>query len=295
MIIVITGPTCLGKSETAVVIAKHFNAEIINGDAFQSYKELDIGVAKPSIELLNSVPHHLYSFVSPNEPYSIKEYQTILRKTIAEIIARGKNIVIVGGSGLYIRSSLYDYEFKEDSFAYNDYSNLSNEELFNKLQEIDPNEALKLHPNNRKRVLRAIQIYENTHERKSELIANQKHELIYKDTYFFVRDLPRDELYNRIDKRVDIMMQNGLFNEVKTLLTKYENTLQCLQAIGYKELIGVINNEYSLEKGVELIKQHTRNYAKRQMTFIRHQFPVRFYIDNNDLIKIIENISEELL
>lgn len=291
MIIVITGPTCLGKSETAVNVALKFNAEIVNGDAFQAYKELNIGVAKPEKELMDKVPHHLYSFVEPTQSYSIMEYQKVLRETINEITSRGKNVVIVGGSGLYIRSALYDYEFKSEEQTSSSYDELTNDELFEKLKSIDPEEANKLHPNNRKRVLRAIQIFETQHMKKSDIVASQKHELIYKDTYFFVRDMDREILYERINKRVDIMMSSGLLDEAKSLYKKYDRGLLCLQAIGYKELYEVINNSMPLNEGVELIKKHTRNYAKRQMTFIRHQFPVRFYNNSADLIKIIENIK----
>lgn len=292
MIIVITGPTCLGKSETAVKIAQKFNAEIINGDAFQSYKELNIGVAKPSEQQLKSVPHHLYSFLEPTHEYSIMEYQRILRDKINEVYERGKNVIIVGGSGLYIRAALYDYEFKEESDNCNDnYNELSNEDLHSMLERIDPIEAKKIHVNNRKRIIRALDIYENQHIRKSDLIASQKHKPIYKNIYFFVRDLDRNILYKRINERVDMMIEDGLLNEVKCLFEKYGDKLKSLQAIGYKELFPVIKNEISLEEGVELVKKNTRNYAKRQMTFIRHQFTTIFYKDTDDLINIIKEIN----
>ena len=290
MIIVITGPTCLGKSESAIKVANAFNAEIVNGDAFQSYKEMDIGVAKPSKEQLQSVPHHLYSFVEPTESYSIMEYQKALRQKVNDILSKDKNVVIVGGSGLYIRSALYDYEFKEEAPV--DTSNLeklSNEELHEMLEKIDSEDAKKIHPNNRKRLIRALSIYESQKMSKSEIIANQKHELIYDDVRFFVRDMDRDELYARINTRVDKMMELGLENEVKSLYEKYGDKLQCMQAIGYKEFIPYFKGEASKKDVVELIKKNTRNYAKRQMTFIRHQFPVIFYKDDTQLLEVIKN------
>lgn len=290
MIIVISGPTCLGKTESAIKVARHFNAEIINGDAFQCYKEMNIGVAKPSKEELSKATHHLFSFVDVDHPYSIMEYQRNLREKVDELLAHGKNAVIVGGSGLYIRSALYDYEFKdEEPFDTSVFDKLSSQELHEKLKEIDPKEAEKIHPNNRKRIIRALSIYMSQNVTKSEIISEQKHLPIYQDVRFFVRDLPREELYERINIRVDKMMEEGLLDEVKTLYEKYGETPTAMQAIGYKELIEYFKGKTSLEEAVELIKQHTRNYAKRQMTYIRHQFPTEYYKNDDELIRMIEN------
>ena len=290
MIIVITGPTCLAKSESALKVAQLSNAEIINGDAFQIYKEMNIGVAKPPKEYFSLIPHHLYSFVSIFEPYSIAQYQKDLRSTIADIVSRNKNVIIVGGSGLYIRSALYDYEFKdEEPFDTSIFDDLSNEELHAKLEEIDPLEAKKIHQNNRKRIIRALAIYLSQNKTKSEINSSQSHKPIYEDVRFFVRDLPREELYKRINKHVDMMMDSGLLNEVKSIYEKYGNSLQAMQAIGYKEFVPYFNGQASLEDTIELIKKNTRNYAKRQMTFIRHQFPVIFYKNDTQLIEVIEN------
>ena len=288
MIIVITGPTCLGKSNTALNIAKILNAEIVNGDAFQSYKDFDVGVAKPPKEYFSIVPHHLYSFVDPSHSYSIMEYQKNLRKTIDDILSRNKIAIIVGGSGLYIRSGLYDYTFEDEKeIDMSQFEKLSDDELHDKLKEIDEVEALKIHPHNRKRVLRALQIFYSQNQKKSDIIAKQNHELIYDNVYFFVKDMPRDILYERINKRVDEMVNNGLIDEFKNLYKKYGN-VNAMQAIGYKELIGMRDDKYDIAKRIELIKQHTRNYAKRQMTFIRHQFPVIFYKDDEDILKVIK-------
>ena len=278
----------MGKSETALEVARAFNCEIINGDAFQAYKEMNIGVAKPPKEYFDIVKHHLFSFVDINQDYSIADYQKDLRKTIDEIQSRGKNVVIVGGSGLYIRSGLYDYAFEEqESLDMSEYEKLSNEELHKELEKIDPKQAEIIHMNNRKRVLRAIEIYLSNGKTKSEIIESQEHKLVY-DSKFFVRDMDRKELYSLIDQRVDKMMAQGLLDEVKTILSKYGETSKALQAIGYKELIPVIKGEYSLERGVELVKQNSRNYAKRQVTFIKHQFPVVFYKNTQDLLEILK-------
>lgn len=277
----------MGKSETALAVAKVFNAEIVNGDAFQCYKEMEIGVAKPPKEYFDEVPHHLFSFVDVDHEYSIAEYQENLRKKIDELITKGKSIVIVGGSGLYIRSALYDYEFsKESSIDLSKYARMTNAELHDALEEIDPKEAEKIHMNNRKRVLRAIEIYLSQGKTKTEVIESQDHKLVY-DAKFFVRNMDREVLYDLINKRVDKMIESGLFDEVKNLVVKYGKKCKSLQAIGYKELIPVLDGEYSLEEGIELIKKNSRNYAKRQITYIKHQFPVKYYENTQDLLEIL--------
>ena len=289
MIIVITGPTCLGKSETAFEVAKRYNAEIINGDAFQCYKEMEIGVAKPPKEYLEQVPHHLYSFVNLNHDYSIAEYQLNLRKTIDDLLCKNKNIIIVGGSGLYIRSALYDYEFLENKKVdMSKYLSMDDRTLHDELRKIDPIEAEKIHMNNRKRVLRAIEIYLSTGEAKSKLISKQEHKSLY-DVRFFVRDIDRDVLYDKINKRVDLMIEQGLENEVRNLYVQYGHKVRAFQAIGYKEFVPYFKGQATLEEIIENIKQNTRKYAKRQLTFIRHQFPVSFYKDTEDLLRIIKD------
>ena len=277
----------MGKSETALEVAKAFNAEVVNGDAFQCYKEMDIGVAKPPKEYFSIAPHHLFSFVDVDRDYSIADYQKDLRKTVDDIFSRGKNVVLVGGSGLYIRSALYDYEFSEDpEVDMSKYEEMSNEELHKELERIDPKQAEIIHKNNRKRVLRAIEIYLGQGKTKSEVIDSQEHKLVY-DSVFFVRNMDREVLYSFIDARVDRMMEQGLLEEVKTIYEKYGEDCKALQAIGYKELIPVLKGEYSLDKGVELVKKNSRNYAKRQVTYIKHQFPVVFYENTEDLLGIL--------
>ena len=277
----------MGKSETALEVAKVFNAEVVNGDAFQCYKEMDIGVAKPPKEYFSIVPHHLFSFVDVNREYSIADYQKDLRKTVDKILSRGKNVVIVGGSGLYIRSALYDYEFVEDpKVDMSKYEQMTNDELYQELVKIDPKQAEIVHKNNRKRVLRAIEIYLGQGKTKSEVIDSQEHKLVY-DAKFFVRNMDRSYLYSLIDARVDRMMKQGLLDEVRAIFEKYGESCRALQAIGYKELIPVVKGECSLDRGIELVKKNSRNYAKRQVTYIKHQFPVIFYENTEDLLGIL--------
>ncbi len=290
MIVIIVGPTCTNKTKTSIALAKRINAEIVNGDAFQCYKELNIGVAKPSKEELNAVTHHLFSFKNADTSFSIASYQKELRDCISEIQSRNKNVVIVGGSGLYIRSAIYDYDFVEmDDFDSNKYEKLSNEELHCMLEKVDPIEANKIHPNNRKRVIRALEIYDKTKITKSEQIAKQEHKPIYKNLVIASPIVNRDELYKNINSRVDTMIKNGLEEEVKELYYKYGN-IQSLQAIGYKEFIHYFLNEKSLEETIELIKKNSRNYAKRQITFVKHQFEnVYYYKDDASLIAFISS------
>lgn len=289
MIIVITGQTCTSKSKIAIQVAKAFNAEIVNADAFQIYKELDIGTAKPEKDDLLKVKHHLYNFLEPTDRYSIYEYQSDCRRVISEITAKHKNVVLVGGSGLYIRSALYDYDFKtpEREVDLSDYYTLTNEELHARLAKIDPKEASKVHPNNRKRVLRAIFIYLAYNKTKTELESMQEHKIIYKDVHIYAIDMDKKDLYERIDKRVELMIRKGLIKEAHTLANKYGKDLQAFNAIGYREIIQ--NPDMGTEDVAALISKDTRKYAKRQMTFIKYQ-----YGDNVKWVKSAEDIIKDL-
>lgn len=291
MIIVIVGSTCTGKSKVAIEVAKHFNAEIINGDAYQVYKEMNIGVAKPSVEDFLEVPHHLYSYVSVTHPYSIKEYQTDLRSKISDIYLKNKNVVIVGGSGLYIRAGLFDYELSESvkEVDMSKYDDMTNEELHRILKIVDPVDAEKIHMNNRKRVLRALQIYLESGKNKTDIISEQNHKPIYNDCYFFTPVVKRDELYAKIGERVDYMVKNGLFDEVKELYEKYGLSSQAMQAIGYKEFLPVFEGKMTLEDAINDVKKNTRRYAKRQETFVKHQFECVSYDKSEDIFAFISS------
>ena len=289
MILVICGPTCTGKSDIAFSLAKKINAEIVNADAFQIYKELDIGVNKPPKEYFEDVPHHLFNIVSASKPYSIKEYQTDARKVIEDILSRGKSIIMVGGSGLYIRSALYDYTFSEqDHIDMSKYEAMDNITLHKVLEGIDPFDAKKIHPNNRKRVLRAIEIYFQNGVSKTELNSSQKHKPIYEDTYFVMRKFDRNELNLLIEKRVDEMMKRGLLKEVEEVYNSFKEC-QAIQAIGYKEFIPYFKRISSLEECVEKVKLDTKQYAKRQVTFFKNQFEMNYFENEEDILKVINN------
>lgn len=265
MIICILGPTASSKSKLATLVADLFNADIINFDAFQIYKELNIGTAKPSSEELQNHNYKMYNAVSINEEYSVSKYQHDVRPLIED----KKNHVLVGGTGLYLKALLFDYKFDEEDPMPKDYlSNFTNEELYSNLEKIDKEDALKIGKNNRKRLIRALYIY-NTHgKNKSTLNENKKDVLIYKNVYFIGINPPREELYDNINKRVDEMFSLGLEKEIDYLFTNYSKDLRALQAIGYKEF----NLTSNSNEAKELIKKNTRNYAKRQLTFFKHQF-----------------------
>ena len=267
MIYAILGPTCSGKSDLAEKLSLKLNYPVINFDAFQVYKELDKGTAKPSKELLESGRYFLYGFRSVLEPYDVMNYQEDARNLLSKF--NNDNVILVGGTGLYLKALLFDYKFLEEEKMPDHFLNdLSNEELYKKLLLIDKDDAIKIGPNNRKRLLRALYVYKIHGKSKTELNNNGKNNLLYSNVIFIGLNIERSLLYERINKRVDIMFDNGLEKEVNSLFSFYGNKLRAFQAIGYKEF----NNEGSIEEIKELIKKNTRNYAKRQMTFFKHQF-----------------------
>lgn len=289
MIFAVVGPTCSGKSALAIKIAQIFDAEIINFDPYQCYEELQIGVAKPSQEELEIVPHHLFSFVPLDQDFTIFDFQKVFREKVKSLQNLNKNIVLVGGSGLYLRSAIYDYEFSETKIVdETKYNSFSNEELYERLKLIDPESSEKIHMNNRKRVIRALEIFDETGSKKSDLEKEQEHKPIY-DITFIGLNPDRELLYQNINLRVDIMFENGLEEEVEYLYKKYDPSLKSLQAIGYKEFTQVSRDEVR-----ELIKKNTRNYAKRQMTFFKNQFEnINWFNNKEDAIKYLEGLKRD--
>ena len=268
MIICIVGPTASGKSKVAEELSLFYNAKIVNFDAFQVYKEMDIGTAKPTKEELESGRYFLYDFKNIDEDFDVFKYQEICRKFLKEY--KNENLILVGGTGLYLKAALYDYNFeKDESPMPSDFlCEYTNEDLYEKLLMIDPIDANKIGINNRKRLLRALYIYKIHGKSKSSLNQNGKNKLLYEDVHIIGLDIPREILYERINQRVDEMIDSGLEKEVEFLFYEHGADKRALQAIGYKEF----NNELPFDEKVELIKKNTRNYAKRQMTFFKHQF-----------------------
>ena len=286
MIIVIIGPTGVGKTKLSLSLAKKYNAEIINADAMQVYKEMNIGTAK--VIDTESIPHHLLSIRSVKKPYSVYEYQKDGRKVLDKLLNENKNVIIVGGTGLYIKALLYDYKFN-DELVNNTYDELSNEEI---LSEINKYEKTNIHVNNRKRLVRTLNRLKNNSE-----VNNNENELLYKNVYFIGLTTDRELLYSRINDRVDEMVSDGLIDEVKDLYDKNINTIPINTAIGYKELYKYFNNEIPLNESIDLIKRNSRRYAKRQYTWINNKMNVNWFnvdINNfNKTIKKVENYIEK--
>ena len=287
MIYVILGPTGSGKTKYASkLFFKLNNPLIVNADAFQVYQDMNIGTAKIKTSDPLYKNYVLLDILAPNKTFSIQEYQIMFRSVVDNAIKEGRDIIVVGGSGLYVKAALYDYQFitYDNEIDMQEYESLSNDELFEILKNIDEKEAQKLHPNNRKRVLQAIKIAKIGSGSKSELIDKQEHKIIYDNVKFLYINHSRDELYERINLRVDEMIDEGLVDEVKQLLDKYDLSLTAYQAIGYKEIIDYLNGKYDLASAIELIKKRTRNYAKRQVTFFKHQFDSSLYVDIEQFI-----------
>ena len=283
-IIVIVGPTGVGKTKLSIELAKKLDAEIINGDSVSIYKDLNIGSAKPTIEERSNIPHHLIDIKDVEEEYSVFDYQQDVRKLIDEITNRNKRIIIVGGTGLYIKAALYDYNFTKDT-TYNTYDNLSNEEILEKIKKSDINLEYIPELNNRKRLVRLLNKIENNEE-----ITNNKDKLLYNIKVIGLTT-SRDYLYERINKRVDIMMENGLLDEINSLKEKYPKSRVLNSGIGYKEFYNYLFNNESLEITIDKIKQDSRRFAKRQYTFFNNQFDTKWFdVDFNNFNNTIEEV-----
>jgi len=277
-VIAIVGPTAVGKTKLSIELAKQLNGEVISGDAMQIYRGMDIGTAKITPLEMEGVPHHLLNEKNPDERYSVAEFQKEVRGKITEISERGKLPIIVGGTGLYVKAVLYDYEFSEEArVAEEQYGDLTNEEVYEKLTSIDPESAKALHPNNRRRVVRALNIYCESSITKSEMLEKQEQKLIYDVTLIGLRD-DRTVLYGRINDRVDNMISAGLVAEVKKLRDAgISREAQAMQAIGYKEIYDYLDDATDLETAVELVKRNSRRLAKRQYTWFRNQMDVTWF------------------
>ena len=290
MILVLTGPTGSGKTDMAISLAKKLGGAIINADAFQVYRELNIATAKPSEAQRLEVPHFLFDFVPISSSYSVYEYQADLRATIADLQEIHKPIIIAGGTGLYIRAGLYDYSFPEEKIVdLSVYEKMDEDTLYAALQKMDPEEAKTIHPHNRIRVLRAIKVYLSSGKKKSEIKAEQKHQPIYDDVYFFGLNAERAPLYERVNQRVEEMFKAGLVEENRALYEKYGETPRAFQAIGVKELFPYFRGEKNLEECKKEIQKNTRHYVKRQETFFRHQFDIHWITREEEILDAISS------
>ena len=276
-VIVIAGPTASGKTALSIKLAKELNGEIISCDSMQIYKEMDIGTAKVTKEEAEGIKHYLIDIVSPNERYTVSNFKKDSKNAIKEILNKGKTPIIVGGTGLYVDSLIYEIEYQDMEFDINYRNELmekaeTNEglkELYEQAKTIDSKAMEKISSNDKKRIIRVLEIYKATGKTKTELeILSRQKEVEYNYKVFVV-NMDREKLYNRIDKRVDIMIENGLVEEVEKIYNKYNEFPTAMQGLGYKEVVEYLENKTTKEEMIEKIKMETRRYAKRQITWFK--------------------------
>ncbi|MEK4305260.1 tRNA (adenosine(37)-N6)-dimethylallyltransferase MiaA [Oceanobacillus sp. FSL K6-0251] len=282
-VVSIVGPTAVGKTALGIAAAKKFRGEIISGDSTQVYKGMDIGTAKVTPEETEGIPHHMIDIIKPDQPFSVADFQEHVKYHIEAIHERGNLPIIVGGSGLYIQSVLFDYHFsdqrRDEELTKKLFQQIEEEgpdNLYERLKQVDPEQAKKVHPNNHRRLVRALEVYELTGLTMSEYQKEQKPESPYKP-YIIGLDMERTVLYERINRRVDNMIEAGLAEEVESLIAKGYKDCQSMHAIGYKEIAAYLDNRFSQADAVNAIKQNSRKYAKRQLTWFRNKLDVNWY------------------
>ena len=300
-LVILTGPTAVGKTDLSIQLAKKINGEIISADSIQVYKGMDIGSAKITKEETDGIPHHLIDILEPKEEFNVHIFKKLATKAINDISSRGKIPIIVGGTGFYIQAVLYDINFDdtETDYEYREYleqlaKDKGNAFLHDMLKKVDHESAAAIHCNNLKRVIRALEYYKQTGKKISEHNEKEReNKSPYNFAYFVLND-KRDKLYNRINQRVDIMFDNGLLKEMETLIAKgYTRDLVSMQGIGYKELFNYFDGKTSLDETKELIKKNTRHFAKRQLTWFRREKDVTMLnIDefNYDRLKVLNEM-----
>ncbi|KYD08938.1 tRNA delta(2)-isopentenylpyrophosphate transferase [Caldibacillus debilis] len=298
---VIVGPTAVGKTKVSVDVAKKLRGEIISGDSMQIYRGMDIGTAKIKKEEMQGIPHHLIDIKDPEESFSVAEFQRIVREKISEISRRGRLPMIVGGTGLYIQSVLYDYRFTGKGNTGRLRKELQErlrregtEKLYRELSGIDPDSAIKIHPNDGRRIIRALEIYYSTGVTMTEHLRKQRNELRY-DAAIVGLTMDRERLYRRIDERVDRMIEAGLLEEARRFYDRGLRGCQSIQAIGYKELYAYFDGTLSLAEAIALLKKNTRNYAKRQYTWFKNKMDVQWFdVEAYPYGVLIEKITEHI-
>ncbi|MCA1023146.1 tRNA (adenosine(37)-N6)-dimethylallyltransferase MiaA [Halobacillus litoralis] len=279
----VVGPTAVGKTKLGVQLAQKFNGEVISGDSMQIYRTMDIGTAKVTEEEMQGVPHHMIDIKDPQQDFSAAEFQKRVQSLIYEIHERGKLPVLVGGTGLYIQATLFNFEFTEEKKDETIMKRLEEEAavhgpvyMYERLERLDPDQAAKVHPNNSRRVLRALEIYETTGKKMSEQEAAESSDSPF--TPFLIGlEMDRERLYERINTRVDQMMEEGLLDEVHRLYQAGLKDAQSMKAIGYKELIPYLEGDVDLQEAVDLLKRNSRRYAKRQYTYFKNKLDVHWY------------------
>ena len=300
-ILVLAGPTAVGKTALSIELAKKLNGEIISTDSMQIYKYMDIGSAKITTEEMDGIKHHMIDVTTPDKPFSVVDFKNMAQPIIDDLLSKDKLPILIGGTGLYINALTCNMNFTD---ATNDEAyRLELEELakehgdiyiHNMLKEIDPVSYESIHPNNRKRVIRALEVYKVTNKPFSSFNAGEDFYKSKYDVHYYVLNMDREKLYQRINKRVDIMFEKGLLNEcIKLKENGYNSLMQAMQGIGYKEVLMYLENSISLEEATEMIKQGSRNYAKRQLTWFRKDpraiFLNKDELSDEEIINIITN------
>lgn len=299
-VIVICGPTASGKTSLGIKLAKKIEGEIVSCDSMQIYKDMTIGTAKPTDEELKEAKHYLVDFVMPNERYSVAEYKKDAEYTIEQIIKSGKKPIIVGGTGLYLNSLVYGIDYPNIETDLNYRQELEDrvnkeglENLYNEANKIDSKAMEKISSNDKKRILRILEIYHSTGKTKTQLEEDSRKNGPKYDYKIFVLNMDREKLYDRINKRVDIMIEDGLIDEVKQLLKKYKEFPTAMQGLGYKEVVEYLENKLTKVEMIEKIKQETRRYAKRQITWFK-SYKNAIWLDafnENNVDIILKNIE----
>ena len=299
-VIVIVGPTASGKTSLSIELAKKINGEIVSCDSMQIYKDMNIGSAKPAADEMQGIKHYMIDIVNPDERFSVAEYKKQAEISINEILEKEKTPIVVGGTGLYANSLIYGIEYNEIKFDEKYREELENiaisrqglEVLYNQAKKIDNVAMEKISPNDKKRILRVLEIYHSTGKTKTELELESRKNGVKYDFRVFAIDIKRDILYERINKRVDIMIDKGLIDEVKGLLNKYDKFPTAMQGLGYKEVAEYLNGLTTKEEMIEKIKQETRRYAKRQLTWFRKNKNIIWLDGLNDIQNNINIILE---
>lgn len=291
-VLVIVGPTAVGKTSFGIECANRYNGEIISGDSIQIYKGLDIGSAKATKDEQSKAIHHLIDIKEPSENYSVKDFQERGRFLIDELTKQNKLPIVVGGTGLYIKALLYDYEFKDEENNDNPYDELTNEQIYDILLKEDHECLEKIHINNRKRLVRALNVLRKHGTGISKIQAQQEHKMLY-DAKIIGLTKDREQLYKDINKRVDMMIDEGLLEEIKGLLERgisFDD--QCMQGIGYKEFRAYFEGVATPQECIELVKKNTRHFVKRQYTWFNNQMPIEWYEDKENAILEIDRWRE---
>lgn len=303
--IILTGPTAVGKTDLSIQLAKAMNGEIISADSMQVYRHMDIGSAKVTPEEMDGVPHHLIDVLEPEEEFNVVVFQKLAKEALTGIYERGHIPIIVGGTGFYIQALLYDIDFTEndgDTTIRRELEKLAQTQgagcLHQMLQEIDPESAAAIHQNNVKRVIRAIEFYRQTGKKISLHNEQEREKQSPYQFLYYVLDTDRKTLYERIDRRVDLMMEHGLVDEVKHLADMgCTRDMVSMQGLGYKEILDYLSGEIPLEEAVYILKRDTRHFAKRQITWFKRERDVRWLEleqFQNDRKKVLEHILDEI-